>query len=66
MTHGRIEEAEEILSDVAKVNKREMPEDDHLGMEQDEGVRPANEAGFGDLFRNKSMTKKTVISWFSW
>lgn len=64
MTHGKIAQAEKILKRVAKINRKEMP-DDTLGLPRDQkGAQ--QEAGFTDLFRTRSMTKKTIISWISW
>ncbi|EDO42217.1 predicted protein, partial [Nematostella vectensis] len=65
LTHERSKEAEMILRKVGKFNKHEASPDTHLGLPpgQDHQGRQAN---FFDLFRTRSMTKKTVISWISW
>lgn len=64
MTHGRIAQAEKLLKRVAKVNKKEMP-DEGLALPEDQ-KSTQREAGFRDLFGSRAMAKKTVISWISW
>ena len=50
MTHGKIAQAETMLKRVAKMNRKEMP-DDTLGLPRDQkGTQ--QEAGFTDLFRS--------------
>lgn len=63
LTHGRVKNAEDSLTRVAKFNRKGMPSE-HLGFPEEK--KPTKEATFLDLFRSKSMTKKTLISWFSW
>ena len=65
LTHEKTEEAEKVLKKVAKVNKKEMP-DEGLGLPEDQRCGQRREAGFMDLFGTRSMTKKTLISWISW
>ena len=64
VTHGEMSQAETLLERVAKTNKKEMPEEG-LGLPDDQ-KSTQREAGFMDLFRTRSMTKKTIISWISW
>lgn len=64
MTHGKTAQAEKLLKQVAKTNKKEMPEEG-LGLPEDQ-KSTQREAGLMDLFGSRSMTKKTLISWISW
>lgn len=65
LTHDKPKEAQDILDKVGKFNKKEPPEDEELGLP--EGLKGAGKkANFFDLFATRSMTKKTIISWFSW
>ena len=64
LTHHQAEQAEATLARAAKINKKELPEK-HLNRPDDPG-KPKEQAGFVDLFRSRSMAKKTFISWFSW
>ena len=64
LTHGKKDDAEKLLRQVAKVNKKKIP-DEGLGLPEDQ-KSDHREAGFMDLFGTRAMTKKTVISLISW
>ena len=64
LTHGKKDEAEKLLKQVAKVNKKKIPDEGLVLPADQKSVQ--REAGFMDLFRTRAMTKKTVISWISW
>lgn len=64
LTHGKKDEAEKLLKQVAKVNKKKIPDEGLVLPADQKSVQ--REAGFMDLFGTRAMTKKTVISWISW
>ena len=64
LTHGKKDEAEKLLRQVAKVNKKKIPDEGLVLQADQKSVQ--REAGFMDLFGTRAMTKKTVISWISW
>lgn len=60
---GRVSEAREILSKVAKMNGKEIP-DEALQLPNDETVEKLGD--FRDLFMSAKMTHKTLASWLMW
>ena len=57
---GRVSEAKEILSKVARINGREMPKEE-LELPKEERL-----GDFRDLFSSLKMVHKTLGSWFMW
>ena len=60
LVKGRTEKAEEVLQKVAKFNKKPIPEEPLKNYEKQRlgDVR--------DLFKSRSMTHKTLVSWYCW
>lgn len=61
---GRVKEASEQLLKVAKVNKKEMPQDKLTLV--DENSTQQRLGDIRDLFSTSTMATRTVISWFLW
>jgi len=62
LVHNKPKEAWEELQKVANFNRKEMPDG-----ELDQKDATAQRTGdFRDLFSSLTMTKRTLISWFSW
>ena len=59
---GRETEARDILSKVAKVNGKSMPEE-ALYLPKDESIRLGD---FPDLFMSDGMIHRTLGSWLMW
>ena len=57
---GRVSEAKEILSKVARINGTEMPKEE-LELPKEERL-----GDFRDLFSSLKMVHKTLGSWFLW
>ena len=57
---GRVSEAREILKKVARINGKEMPEEE-LDLPKEERL-----GDFRDLFSSLKMMHKTLGSWFAW
>ena len=57
---GREAEARETLSKVAKINRKQMPEES-LALPKQEKL-----GEFRDLFASMKMVHKTLGSWFIW
>ena len=60
---GRVSEAREILSKVARLNGKEMP-DEALQLPNDEKVERLGD--FRDLFVSAKMAHKTLACWLMW
>ena len=63
MVHGKASEAVKVLSSIATLNKKTLP-DDKLSLEHDEEA--VKEGGFVDLFRTRKQLFKNLILWFAW
>jgi len=57
---GLVSEAKEILSNVARINDKEMPKEE-LDLPKEERL-----GDFRDLFSSLKMVHKTLGSWFMW
>ncbi|KAK3740890.1 hypothetical protein QZH41_013408 [Actinostola sp. cb2023] len=60
---GKINEAEQVLRHIAKVNKKEYPTEPLHDPTQD-GEQKLGD--IRDLFRTKKMIHRTLVSWYSW
>lgn len=63
LAHNRHKEAMENLQKVADFNRKEMPEGD---LEQYDANLTQRKGDVRNLFSSMTMTKRTLISWFSW
>lgn len=59
---GKIEQAEKGLAEIARFNRKEMPQEPLLAPVDGE----KSSGGFGDLFSTLKMSRITLVSWFGW
>ena len=62
---GRIGDCEKTLREIARVNKKEYP-DVSLKDPTEGGKHEVRLGDFRDLFRSKSYTHKTLVTWVAW
>ena len=60
LVNGRTEAAEEVLQQVAKFNKKPIPQESLQNYEKQ------RLGDLRDLFKSRSMTHRTLVSWFCW
>ncbi|KAJ7383015.1 hypothetical protein OS493_031185 [Desmophyllum pertusum] len=63
LAHGKPKEAIEELKKAAAFNRKEMPAGE---LEQKDATSAQRQGDFRDLFSSIAMTKRTLISWFTW
>lgn len=64
LVKGKMEKAEKLYRKIARVNGKELPmEELEIDTRTDEKTRLGD---FRDLFKSRSLTMTTLISWFCW
>ena len=64
LVKGKMKEAEQLYRKIARVNGKELPEE---GLEIDTRTDDKTRLGdIRDLFKTRSLTRTTLISWFCW
>ena len=63
LVKNKSEQAWKELEKVAAFNRKEMPDEE---LEQKDGNEAQRTGDFRDLFNSSNMTKRTLISCFSW
>lgn len=64
LVKGKMEEAEKLYTKIARINRKELPEE---GLKIDTGADITTRLGdVRDLFKTRSLTKTTLISWVCW
>lgn len=60
LVNGRTEPAEKVLQKVAKFNKKPIPQESLQNYEKQ------RLGDLRDLFKSRSMTRRTLVSWYCW
>ena len=63
LVKGKMKEAEKLYRKIARVNGKELPEEE---LEIDTVIDAKRLGDFRDLFKTKVLTKTTLISCFCW
>ncbi|KAJ7391894.1 hypothetical protein OS493_016190 [Desmophyllum pertusum] len=65
LVKGKVDKARKILEDVARFNRKEMPQQPLLAPSSPEDGGNTS-GGFRDLFATLKMSRTTLVCWFGW